>query len=994
MKTKKPFLRLVALSALSLITGNELVAQTNIGAACGCPSFASREEVVITAAPGSTWVTLPAGAYGKELLGNQNVVLTCNKTWMLNEKLYIGPGSTLTIEPGTVIKGGVAGSAAAATALIIERGGKIIAPGVEDCPIVFTAAADPLTGTYGVNNKGMWGGVLICGKATNNLTLALNGPFVPGASGKLAAADGLGVLEGFASSYPQDQFGVTLGSVPFGYVSATSPTGSYSFSGTPTSSQNTGGQTALVTTATIPGHLLTYITGKPIAGTGIPLGATVLGAATTTITLSANATTSFTGTYTIGATQATAAGTGNTAGTTLTLALANTEIVNGMIVTGTGIAANTTVSGVSGTAITLSATSTATMAGTYTFTTPGASSAGSGSTASAALTLSGTTTGTIVAGMTVSGTGIAAGTTVTAITGTAVTLSANSTAAMTGTYTFGNPTFTATDAFNGLGSTKVKLTAALPLLVAGVVVTGPGIPTGTTLASISGTTLTLSAAATAPVTAVTFAQQYPNPGTTAFFPISGAKSAGSGLTGSTALNLSGSTFGTAIVAGMPVSGTGIAPGTTVQSITGTAVTLSQASTAEMSGNYYFTGATTAPAGLAVNGTEYVNFAALSISAAGEQFNDNDNSGVMTYVSIRHSGANLLVGSEINGLTLASVGRGTKIEHVEIVSCADDNIELFGGTVDLKYCTTLYGNDDMYDYDLGWSGKAQFLFGMKADNAGTPHVSQDNDNGFEADGGDNNQTITQSNPTIYNATILGNAKTQGTADNRALAAMNFKEGAKGTLNNSVFAHFKNGLNVENGLAGEMTANAYHNWATTATATAGSLSSNNSQTLKVKCNTFIGVTNPMTLNASTISAAGQTANTAANTANTTQWTDDKNLSLNQAEGETAGFKYAFAINGTTNAITTKNDVVPNTGVAAFQLGTGCAQAPMDGFFSPANYRGAFAPSANNENWLSNWTYSQVLNSTNGVTACPTDLNSDGVTNVADFLIFAPKFGSNCN
>ena len=927
MKTKKPILRLAALAALSFFTGNEIVAQTNIGAACGCPSYATRPVASITTA--GTWTNLPAAAYGKELLGNQNVVLTCDKTWTIDEKLYIGSGSTLTIEPGTVIKGNVAQSAAAATALIIERGGKILAPGVEECPIIFTALADALTGAYPVNNKGMWGGVLICGTATNNLTLALNGPFVPGASGKLAAADGLGVLEGFASSYPQDQFGVNVGSIPTGYAQGISPTGTYTYSGTAGSAQNANGQTALVTTATIPAHLLTYIAGKAISGTGIVLGGTtVASAATTTMTLSANATANLSGTYTIGVTQSAAASTGNTIGSTLTLSAANTLITSGMTVSGTGIAANTTVSGISGADITLSTPSTLAMTGTYTFTTPGASSAGSGTTASTALTLSGSTTGTIVSGMSVSGTGIATGTTGVSINGTAVVLSANSTAAMTGTYTFGNPSFTAADVLNFTGSAKIKLSAALPFVMSGVGVTGTGIPANTTVSSVSGSTITLSASASAAVTgSVTFAGQYPNPGATAYFPV-------------------------------------------------------------------VTGTTAAPAGLAINGTDYVNFAGVSISSAGQQFNDNDNSGIMTYVSIRHSGANLLVGSEINGLTLASVGRGTKIEHVEIVSCADDNIELFGGTVDLKYCTTLYGNDDMYDFDLGWSGKAQFLFGMKADHAGTPSVSQDNDNGFEADGGDNNQTITQSNPTIYNATILGNAKTTGTADNRALAAMNFKEGSKGTLNNSVFAHFKNGLNVESALTSPMTANTYQNWATTATATAGGIASNGSESLKVKCNTFIGVTNPMTLAASSLTAAGQTTNSAANTANTAQWTADNNLALTQAAGETAGFKYAFAINGSTNAITTKNDVVPNTGVAAFQLGAGCPQAPMDGFFSPANYRGAFAPSANNENWLSDWSYSKVLNSTSGVTACPTDINNDGTTDVNDFLIFSGQFGQACN
>ena len=74
MKTKKPILRLAALAALSFFTGNEVVAQTNIGAACGCPSYATRPVASITTA--GTWTNLPAAAYGKELLGNQNVTLT------------------------------------------------------------------------------------------------------------------------------------------------------------------------------------------------------------------------------------------------------------------------------------------------------------------------------------------------------------------------------------------------------------------------------------------------------------------------------------------------------------------------------------------------------------------------------------------------------------------------------------------------------------------------------------------------------------------------------------------------------------------------------------------------------------------------------------------------------------------------------------------------------------------------------------------------------
>ncbi|MBK7572939.1 MAG: hypothetical protein IPI10_15475 [Bacteroidetes bacterium] len=117
----------------------------------------------------------------------------------------------LTINPGTVVKGRFRTTADSAVALVVERGGTIIASGSPTCQIVFTAEADNLDGTYPVSNKGKWGGVLIAGKASNNLTLAANGPFQPGVGdGKLCVANGLGTFEGFASSNSKDQFGANL----------------------------------------------------------------------------------------------------------------------------------------------------------------------------------------------------------------------------------------------------------------------------------------------------------------------------------------------------------------------------------------------------------------------------------------------------------------------------------------------------------------------------------------------------------------------------------------------------------------------------------------------------------------------------------------------------------------------------------------------------------------------------------------------------------------
>ena len=48
-------------------------------------------------------------------------------------------------------------------------------------------------------------------------------------------------------------------------------------------------------------------------------------------------------------------------------------------------------------------------------------------------------------------------------------------------------------------------------------------------------------------------------------------------------------------------------------------------------------------------------------------NPNDNSGILSYVSIRHGGAEIGEGNEINGLTLGCIGNSTIINNIEVVS---------------------------------------------------------------------------------------------------------------------------------------------------------------------------------------------------------------------------------------------------------------------------------------------------------------------------------------
>lgn len=83
--------------------------------------------------------------------------------------------------------------------------------------------------------------------------------------------------------------------------------------------------------------------------------------------------------------------------------------------------------------------------------------------------------------------------------------------------------------------------------------------------------------------------------------------------------------------------------------------------------------------------------------------DSDNSGIISFVSIRHGGANIGSGNEINGLTLGGVGSLTSINNIEIVANQDDGIEWFGGKVDVSYAVVWNCGDDGIDTDQSWGG---------------------------------------------------------------------------------------------------------------------------------------------------------------------------------------------------------------------------------------------------------------------------------------------------
>lgn len=83
--------------------------------------------------------------------------------------------------------------------------------------------------------------------------------------------------------------------------------------------------------------------------------------------------------------------------------------------------------------------------------------------------------------------------------------------------------------------------------------------------------------------------------------------------------------------------------------------------------------------------------------------DDDNSGVLRYISIRHGGTLIGPGNEINGLTLGAVGSATVVDNIEVVSNADDGIEFFGGFVNPTNIVIWNVQDDGLDTDQAFGG---------------------------------------------------------------------------------------------------------------------------------------------------------------------------------------------------------------------------------------------------------------------------------------------------
>jgi hypothetical protein len=282
-------------------------------------------------------------------------------------------------------------------------------------------------------------------------------------------------------------------------------------------------------------------------------------------------------------------------------------------------------------------------------------------------------------------------------------------------------------------------------------------------------------------------------------------------------------------------------------------------------------------------------------------NEDDNSGVFRYVSIRHAGTLIGANNEINGLTMGAVGSGTTIEYVEVFSNQDDGFEWFGGTVNTRYLVSAFCGDDMFDYDQGWRGKNQFWFGIYNEGAGGT--------GGEFDGGSNPDDAEPfSIPTIYNATIIGSGDKDGQN------AVMLVDNAGGKIYNSIFADFTGGIVVEDTEVGDSRER----------LETGDLVFGNNIFMNVADNTFAGI--------------------AAATANQDYLLTHLEENNNRVTADPVLAGISRMANGGLNPM-------PATDSPAL---SGAAAKPSDNFFTTADYVGAFG----SNNWMKGWTYLDQL------------------------------------
>jgi hypothetical protein len=169
-------------------------------------------------------------------------------------------------------------------------------------------------------------------------------------------------------------------------------------------------------------------------------------------------------------------------------------------------------------------------------------------------------------------------------------------------------------------------------------------------------------------------------------------------------------------------------------------------------------------------------------------NDDDNSGRLEYVIVKHTGAEVGNGDELNGITFSGVGRGTVVRNLQVYSTYDDGIEMFGGAVDFENYAAVYVRDDSIDVDEGWIGTIDTALVIQSETDGNHCIEADGVASFDTLGtgvvddfisrGLNSRTV------ISNLTCIISPNAGATATHDPGAGWRFREGFEAVMNDSM------------------------------------------------------------------------------------------------------------------------------------------------------------------------------------------------------------------
>jgi len=357
--------------------------------------------------------------------------------------------------------------------------------------------------------------------------------------------------------------------------------------------------------------------------------------------------------------------------------------------------------------------------------------------------------------------------------------------------------------------------------------------------------------------------------------------------------------------------------------------------------------------------------------------DNDDSGSIRYLSLRYGGKVVDLANELNGLSLGGIGRETDIHHVEIMNNVDDGIEIWGGTVNLKYVSIWNVGDDSFDVDEGWRGQAQFGLIVQGYSINAKQGSGVGDNCFETDGAEDSDAQPVTTAAIYNFTVIGQpiSGDHGTA---------WRDNARVQYRNCIFMDLGEVL-VKNDNSDGDGANGYgYNgtlpWADTWTT-------DYTVTSAVNAGTWA----PGAFNDPAMLYQAQTSGKLAEIRDSVFY---NNQAANAyAEADARGVRDAANNNVTADVMPiqslTRGDMVtlgslfilPVTHVnpcAANDAAVSVDKAPANGFLVPAPFRGGFSPYYN---WLAGWTAVDAYGMTDTSMNTPNDASTLSVPDDGD-------------